>query len=237
MASSPSYTLTFQPPPGPLLHPINLLLPASSPLQSNTIPQTLKDSLTIREQVFVHEQQNIPLQHHIDTFDAISCHWVLNADSIPIGTIRLVPPPHHPHPKSGERFEAPGEDVLAPDSKVLFNVPLPESVQDRKTDLHVSVESYIKLGRLCLIKEFRGKRLANLMIQGAFEWVKRKENRGIVGGESEGGQEWRGLVCVHALEEAVKTWKRNGFVVDEGMGGWSEAGLPHVGMFCRLQLE
>lgn len=58
-----------------------------------------------------------------------------------------------------------------------------------------------------------------------------------MGGERWSEREWRGLVCVHAQEGAIKTRKRNGFVVDEEMGRWFEAGLPHVVMFCRLELE
>lgn len=46
-------------------------------------------------------------------------------------------------------------------------------MQDRKTDLYDGFETYVKLGRLCLRKEFRGKKLADLMIQGVFERVKR----------------------------------------------------------------
>jgi len=32
-------------------------------------------------------------------------------------------------------------------------------------------------------------------------------------------------------------WERNGFVVDEGMGRWSEVGVEHVGMFRRVVVD
>lgn len=105
---------------------------------------------------------------------------------------------------------------------------------DRKTDLHDGVEPFVKLGRLCLVKEYRGNRLADLLIQEALRWARKEENREVVGGKD--GKEWKGLVCVHARIEAMKTWARNGFVLDEGLGTWFEAGIPHVGMICRLEL-
>lgn len=243
MSFSNTITILLQPPPGPLLHSYNLNLPALSPLQSPTIPRTLKDSFSVRETVFVNEQKAVPLQHHIDSDDARALHWVLYAHSssttapLPIGTVRLVPPPHYPHPEEGARFEAPPASVPAPDPKELFTAPLPGSIVDKKTSLHDGIEPYIKLGRLCVVKEYRGQKLADLVIQAVLTWATRIENRVLAQGVKTDGREWKGLVCVHAQEGAVKTWVRNGFVVDKGMGRWFEGGIPHVGMFLRLVLE
>lgn len=240
MASPSTIELAFQPAPGPLLQAYNFSLPASSSLQAPTIPQTLKDSFSVRANVFVAELCSVPLQHHIDADDARSCHWVLYANSdikrIPVATVRLVPPPHHPHPKPGARYERPDADVPAPDPKVLFGSPFPECVVDRKTDLHDGVEPYIKLGRLCVLKEYRGNKLADLVIQAALVWAKQQGNKALARAESEYGRKWSGLVCVHAQKGAIKTWGRNGFVVDEAMGEWFEAGIPHVAMFLRLDV-
>jgi predicted GNAT family N-acyltransferase len=58
-------------------------------------------------------------------------------------------------------------------------------------------------------------------------------------GRGVGGEipEWKGLVCIHAQEEAVGIWERHGFVVDSGTGNWAEGGIRHVGMFRRIDLE
>lgn len=48
--------------------------------------------------------------------------------------------------------------------------------------------------------------------------------------------QWRGLVCVHAQEQVASVWASWGFEVDEGMGKWWEEGIPHVGMFLRLEI-
>lgn len=236
-------TISLQPPPGPLLHSYNLAFPALSSLQPPSVPKTLRDSFSVRETVFVNEQKAVPLQHHIDSDDARALHWVLyshpssTSAPIPIGTVRLVPPPHYPHPEEGARFEAPLASVPAPDPKLLFTAPLPEYIVDKKTNLHDGIEPYIKLGRLCVVKEYRGQMLADLVIQAVLDWATRIENRVLAQGAKTGGREWKGLVCVHAQKGAVKTWVRNGFAVDEGMGRWFEGGIPHVGMFLRLVLE
>lgn len=55
---------------------------------------------------------------------------------------------------------------------MLFNVPLPVYVVERKTGLHDGAESYIKLGRLCVVKEERGKRFADSLINAALDWAR-----------------------------------------------------------------
>jgi len=67
---------------------------------------------------------------------------------------------------------------------------------DRKTSLHDGVESYVKLGRLCVIKEERGKSLADLLINAALDWA--KENAAEL--ENGAGERFRGgrasFVCM-----------------------------------------
>lgn len=86
-----------------------------------------------------------------------------------------------------------------------------------------------------MLKEYRGGKRADLLIQAALEWA--KGHRVLDGAKLGGGEEWKGLVCVHANKKARNTWARNGFVVDEGAGEWFEAGLPHVAMFLRLGIS
>ena len=217
-----------------MLETYNLLLPASS--QSSLIPQTFLDSLAVRAAVFVDEQKAVPLKHHIDRDDVRSCCMVLYSPgpaSRPVGTVRLVPSPHHPHPAEGARFEAPGDDVPGVSAKELFSASLPGYVVDRKTDLHDGIEPYVKLGRLCVVEEFRGRGYGILLVTRMLQWV--KENPEFACGDER--REWKGLVGVHANVNAVGTWKKCGFVVDEGMGSWFEGGMRHVGMFLRLDLS
>lgn len=201
--------------------------------------------MQVREQVFVSEQFAVPIHHHMDRDDARSCHWALYAptsskDQRPIGTIRLVPYPHYPHPPPGARFEAPGKEVPLTDADTRFSSPLPKHARDRTTDLHDGIEPYVKLGRLCVVKELRGKRYADMLIQAALNWARANHQfsaSSLKLDENPGVPQWKGLVCIHAHKKAVGAWRRNGFAVDEGMGSWFEGGMEHVGMFCRLDVD
>ncbi|KAI0418660.1 hypothetical protein F5X98DRAFT_106995 [Xylaria grammica] len=108
--------------------------------QPSHIPAAFRDAMCVREMVFVGEQ-GCPLEHEYDADDARSCHWVMYASvkmttepeerdpetdlvvrprrsettTMPIGTLRIVPFPHPPHPPDGARYvggvlQQPAED-------------------------------------------------------------------------------------------------------------------------------
>lgn len=238
--------------------------------QTGSIPKAFLDAMEVREEVFVKEQK-VPAENEFDADDPRSCHWVVYASvnktaeleirdeegnvvqprksqtrSTPIGTIRLVPFPHEPHPKvSGQYWNGvlkgeEGSDDKSPTPPRAFEA-------DRSTTFHDGKEPYIKLGRLAVIKEFRGHRLAGLLVQTVLSWLSSnpsffdpsiKE----LGMEQMGAAtekeipKWNGLVCVHAQEQVVKAWEKWGFEVDKDMGEWWEEGIRHVGMFQRLEV-
>jgi len=68
------------------------------------------------------------------------------AMKLPVGTIRLVPPPHPPHPQPGSSH------------KIDNHEGLPQDMQSglSKTEMHDGKEAYIKLGRLSVLQPFRG---------------------------------------------------------------------------------
>lgn len=155
----------------------------------------------------------------------------------PIATIRLVPFPHPPHPIPGSVYAADALETGASDP--------PAYIVDRATTFHDGKEAYIKLGRLAVIKEFRGKGLAKLIVGAAMNWAKDNPkffnpsmlDMGMDKFAALGEVPvWKGLVCIHAQVQVQKTWKKWGFEVDEGMGEWDEEGIQHVGMFHRLEI-
>lgn len=204
------------------------------------IPKTFCDALTVREEVFVKEMGAVPLIHHTDTDDARSWHWVLysaSSDGLeihrkPIGTVRLIPYPHHLHPNPGDCYKSPGPDTPSEDAAIVFLAPAPPSTLDRETSLHDGKEPYLKIGRMCVLKEFRRMGLADSLIRAALTWA--AENPKF---SKDGEMPWKGLVCAHAQEKAVTMWQRNGFVVDDIMGLWQEAGINHYGLFSRVQVK
>ena len=159
--------------------------------------------------------------------------------STPIGTIRLVPFPHAPHPESGSVFIANAKEEPAG--------PLPY-ITDRQTTFHDGKEPYIKLGRIAVVREFRGAGVARMLASAALTWAQENptffnpsvttlsmDNLGAR--KPEDIPIWKGLVCVHAQESVEKAWAKWGFELDEGMGAWKEEGIKHVGMFQRLPIN
>ncbi|KAK4574980.1 hypothetical protein LTR86_000830 [Recurvomyces mirabilis] len=227
------------------------------------LPQGFIDAMIVREEVFVREQ-NIALENELDDDDQRSFHWVAyasipvkhtspeisahgangktnaarrisNSTKIPIGTIRLVPPPHAPHPNAKEDSTN--------DTSEAHN-------DDRKDSsvAHDPKESYIKLGRLAVIKEFRKAGISKLLIETAlsfarehhyvfspnhdpakFEASKQLSDRGVT-------LDWKGLVLVHAQTGVQKIWRKYGFETDAAMGEWDEEGIMHVGMWRRMDI-
>ncbi|KAI5850063.1 acetyltransferase [Tricharina praecox] len=70
------------------------------------------DALAVRMPVFVVEQC-IPLENEIDLDDERSWHFVCysNSGSTPVGTLRIVPPPHAHHEGEGVPHDGDGGHV------------------------------------------------------------------------------------------------------------------------------
>lgn len=241
--------------------------------QPSSIPTAFLDAMEVREEVFVVEQK-VPLENEFDSDDARCCHWIIyssvktieqaevrdeNGDviqprksstrSTPIGTIRLVPFPHDPHPVEGGKYwdgvlegEKKEKPWAEPTGKKTY-------ITDRSTVFHDGKEPYFKLGRLAVAKDFRGHRIAGQLVNTVLKWLQENptyfnpsvkqvglENLGPAGQRGEAPQ-WKGLICVHAQEQVKDAWAKWGFKVDEGMGRWEEEGIPHVGMFLRLNID
>lgn len=241
--------------------------------QPQTIPKVFLDAMEVRENVFVKEQ-NVPLENEHDADDARSCHWVVYASvnktketevrdddgnviqprksstrTTPIGTIRLIPFPHAPHPKVGGTY---WNGRLSNDKEAARSPDITSTAAtigvDRPTTFHDGKEPYVKLGRLAVVKEYRGNGLSGLLVQTLLSWLKSNPSffdpsiteLGLehMGASNETDiPKWGGLVCVHAQEQVVGAWEKWGFIVDREMGTWWEEGIPHVGMFKRVEIS
>ncbi|KAI0593764.1 hypothetical protein F4775DRAFT_586597 [Biscogniauxia sp. FL1348] len=261
--------------------------------QRDAIPPLFIDAMAAREAVFVREQ-GVPLAHEHDADDARSCHWVAYASdegkgegegedtaaaatppsgtrSVPIGTLRIVPFPHPPHPLDGARYvdnvllppPAPA-DSTSPSTPSQPQAPVPTQQlsaveqerqhaalpfgRDRATTYHDGREPYVKLSRVAVVPEFRGLNIATQLWAAARRWLEAHPDYfdpsvaelgmdQLKAGAPADIPKWNGLVCCHAQESVVGVYERWGFRVDEGMGKWYEEGIPHVGMFARLQVK
>ncbi|KAI1418073.1 hypothetical protein F5Y13DRAFT_150495 [Hypoxylon sp. FL1857] len=183
------------------------------------IPKVFCDAMEVREVVFVKEQ-GVPLECEYDADDARSCHWVMYASvnqttepeerdphtgevtkprksetrSMPIGTLRIVPFPHPPHPQPGGRYV---DNVLQEDDQDQASRPTGDTGSgftrsrshtltsvdeerqasalpfgaDRPTTYHDGKEPYLKLGRMAVIPMFRGHHIAGQLWRAARKWL------------------------------------------------------------------
>ncbi|KAK3654410.1 hypothetical protein LTR56_004040 [Elasticomyces elasticus] len=227
---------------------------------TKAIPQGFLDAMSVREQVYV-EEQGVPLENELDDDDKRSFHWTVYASvpsknstplvqavengnqngrrvssstKIPIGTIRLVPPPHAPHPSPNSHHKT---DAVNGD------------VRKHSTSVHDGKEAYIKLGRLTVIPPYRKAGISKLLIETALAYARNHPYEVMPGWDPAKFEslkqdsdlmsrvDWKGLVLVHAQVGVQKVWRRYGFETDESMVSWDEEGIEHVGMWKKLDVS
>jgi predicted GNAT family N-acyltransferase len=214
MTSKLTFTTQIQAPPGPSL---SYPEPSSSPW-----PRVFADAFSVRKTIFCDEQY-CSLDNELDEDDHRSWHWVAYAEEgetkVPVGVIRLVPPPHGAHP-----------------TPVEGSVPATNKrghVGDEKTQ--GEEEPYIKLTRLALLPEYRRHGLGRVLVSTALDWA--SEHAEELSSALEGDEKWTGSVLIHAQVSVEKAWGKMGFATDEGLGRWDEEGIMHLGMWKRVEIE
>lgn len=211
---------------------------------ARAVPQGFIDVMIVRHTVFV-EEQGVPLNNEFDEDDPRSFHWVVYA-SIPVKA-RSNPgsPDMKPHDEKMENTDKPistkmpiGTIRLVPGP---FDHPHPNGKME--TDVHKTSESYVKLGRLAVIKGFRKAGISKLLIETALRFVHDHPYEIHYGphmdhnaNSNNSGLNFRGLVLIHAQTGVQKVWQRYGFEEDKSMGTWKEEGIDHVGMWKRVRI-
>ncbi|KAF2194632.1 hypothetical protein K469DRAFT_706110 [Zopfia rhizophila CBS 207.26] len=175
------------------------------------------------------------------------------AQRVPVGTIRLIPPPHGSNkyiktalPKEGDKH--PDADP-PPSSNAQANV-----VRKHPT------EPYIKLGRLAVLAPYRSLGLSKLLINTAIDFAAKNpehirpppspagvELAKTLGKDVEDSVAWKGLCMVHAQVSVESLWKKYGFseeLMDENgeveitrEERWDEEGMEHMGMWKRIKVD
>ncbi|KAF2120284.1 hypothetical protein BDV96DRAFT_610272 [Lophiotrema nucula] len=165
------------------------------------------------------------------------------AQRLPVGTIRLVPPPHKANPY-----------------KVKDKHPDADPPGDASRKDSLPKEPYIKLGRLAVLAPYRRLHLSGLLVNAALQYATehpenirpppsptRMERVQQIGKELEEAILWRGLAMVHAQVSVERLWVKYGFseeLRDENGNvevqkeeRWWEEGIEHMGMWKRLKLD
>lgn len=167
------------------------------------------------------------------------------ATRVPVGTIRLIPPPHGPN-----KYVQGNKDTdKHPDADPTDAI---ETVHPH--------EPYIKLGRLAVLSTYRGMGQAKLLINTALEFATNHphkiysppsptalEKAQMQGIHREKEIMWQGLVLIHAQADLKSMWERAGFAEElknehgeveiSAEPHWMEEGIEHIGMWKRLSVN
>ncbi|KAF1348232.1 hypothetical protein EJ07DRAFT_142287, partial [Lizonia empirigonia] len=161
------------------------------------------------------------------------------AQRLPVGTIRLIPPPHRPNRYLDDRH---------PDAD-------PPAAQPAA---HPS-EPYVKLGRLSVLAPYRNLNLSKLLINSVLDFAAAhpdaiyvppspttRELAALQGPHAARPLSWQGLVMIHAQAPLQHMWEKHGFreelrseageVEMPAQPHWVEEGIEHVGMWKRLKI-
>ncbi|KAK2750054.1 hypothetical protein FQN55_002772 [Onygenales sp. PD_40] len=207
MGSTAQYSIAFLPPPG-----TKLTRPTPSNPAPPSNPPIFNDAMHVRTVVFVDEQGCAP-ENEMDEDDPRSWHWVLYTEGenrAPIGTIRVVAPPHAPHEGHSSHT---GASVEAEEKEE---------------------EPHIRLTRVAILAEYRRSGFGRILQNTALEWAAKHPEE--LTAALDGNPPWNGLTLVHAQVQAEGMYARVGFVTDESMGTWEDEGIMHVGMWKRIEV-
>ncbi|KAI5294622.1 hypothetical protein KEM52_003596 [Ascosphaera acerosa] len=245
-SAAPSITLRAEvlPPPGSSIVRIT-----PDNLQPPENPALFNDAIHIRKVVFIDEQ-HCPYHMEADDDDERSWHMVFydTATGTAAGVLRLVPPPHQPHEHIKNQDN--GTDVS--------DASAPRMIEPE--------EPYVKIGRVALLKEYRGKGLGRVLLDSACDWLAAHPKditamlnqalsdpqlsqthtsgtgaRTSAGADTNGSGRrpvaWTGSVLLHAQKRMEGMYAKCGFVTDPGLRTWLECDMVHVGMWKRLTVS
>ncbi|KAF2794442.1 hypothetical protein K505DRAFT_27150 [Melanomma pulvis-pyrius CBS 109.77] len=173
------------------------------------------------------------------------------ASRVPVGTIRLIPPPHGPNPYIATAQPKNGDRHADADPPHYLHV-------DGHADKNHPNEPYIKLGRLAVLAPYRSLGLSKLLVNTAIEYASKHPDsirpppspttleKASLRGKEE-AVVWKGLTMVHAQVSVAPLWQKHGFseelVNEKGEveinkeARWVEEGLEHMGMWKRIRVD
>lgn len=169
-----SQFVSFLPPPGAALANYDSKQLHTS--QPDDVPEIFCDAMSVRTEVFVEEQkvpmeneldEDDARSYHWVAYASVGTSGAeqaaaadkirqkgssqsgrrgSTAQNLAIGTIRLVPPPHPPHPEPSSHHAIDNHEGTSPDADAGL----------KSTETHDGKEPYVKLGRLAVLPAFRG---------------------------------------------------------------------------------
>lgn len=273
--------LTMLPPPKQDLADYNNTKPHNK--QTGNIPQIFKDAMSVREEVYGEQgvpleaefDEDDPRSWHWVVYASVASsassppaelrsdkptshaedlrRASATASRLPVGTIRLIPPPHGPNKyiKTAEAKE--GDKHADADPPPSLNV-------DGDVKKKHPTEPYVKLGRLAVLAPYRRLGLSKLLINTALEFASKHpesiyqppspttmELANLRGNAAQEAITWQGLIMVHAQSSIAPMWEKYGFAEDlvnergeveiTKEDRWVEEGIEHIGLWKRIKIE
>lgn len=165
------------------------------------------------------------------------------AQRLPVGTMRLIPPPHGPNKYIDNNLEDKHSDADPPATSATDHI----------------TEPYVKLGRLSVLAPYRKLNLGKLLINSVLDFAAQqpdaiyvppspttRELAALQGPNAARPLAWQGLVMIHAQVQLKHMWEKHGFreelrndndeVEIPAEPHWMEEGIEHVGMWKRLKI-
>lgn len=100
------------------------------------------------------------------------------SSKLPVGTVRIVPPPHTPHPAPSSHHKIDNAEAASPDKPHESTASTSTIVQDSHKAHEVPgigtidpEEPYIKLGRLAILSPYRKLGMGRMLLEAALEWA------------------------------------------------------------------
>ena len=196
----------------------------------------------------MHEQ-NVPSSNELDADDSRCWHWLLYVRSHSTADKHEH---EHEHDSNHEETTTHWKPV-----GTLRIAPPPHAPEPVELHQLAEPEVYVKLGRLCVLREYRGLGLAGRLVEECLDWVggqsfgaaggsrsnhgadvTHADGGGKAGSGVNGGQgAWDGLVLAHAQERLAGLYGMWGFWADEGARVWDEEGMRHLGVWRRVRVR
>ena len=100
------------------------------------------------------------------------------SQKLPVGTVRLVPPPHPPHPAPNSRHKIDNAEAVSPARPAETTAQAGSVLQDPHQPHEVPGvgmikpdEPFVKIGRIAVLQPYRRLGMGKMLLEAALEWA------------------------------------------------------------------
>ena len=100
------------------------------------------------------------------------------SQKLPVGTVRIVPPPHAPHPAPSSHHKIDNAEAVSADKPAQTTAPATSVVQGTHQGRQIPgvghidpEEPFVKLGRLAVLQPYRKLGMGRMLLESALQWA------------------------------------------------------------------